>query len=153
MTHKGSLEYKEKMNNLEKYILSKPYGTTLTFNELNEFVGEDLKDEYGKIRFKSFVGKVKKRLHLKGYVLRNVNSIGYYILKPNQIAGFTYRNYIVKPIYSFNRAKVILSCAEKNKLNQKEKQIHNKTEELNSAMISAFDMLVNDEDYTMLKGE
>ncbi len=153
MLNKNSLEYKERIENLKKYILSKDYGTTLTFDELNEFIGEDLKDEYGKMRFKSIIRKVKNQLYKKGYVLRGVINIGYYILKPNQIASYTYRNFMLKPLNTFYKAQIILESTEKNKLNDKEEKKHIKTESLNKALISANEMLIDDKDFKSLKEE
>lgn len=152
MINKASLECKEKLENLKKYILSKEYGTTLTFNELNEFIGEDLKDEYGKIRFKNMIRKVKNRLYNYGYVLRSVIGVGYYILKPNQIAAYTYRTYITKPLKSFQKAKIILNCTEKNKLNENELKKHYDTTRLNNALISVTENLI-DNNFKNLKEE
>lgn len=151
MLSKESLEYKERIINLEKYILDKPYGTTLNFDELNEFIGEDLKDEYGKIRFKAIIRKVKNKLYKRGYVLRSIKGIGYYILKPNQVAGYTYRTYIIKPLNSLYKAQLILESTEKNKLKLDEKQKHYKTEELNQSLIYASEMFINDEKFKELK--
>ncbi len=153
MVNKATLEYREKIENLKRYILKKEYGTTLTFNELNEFIGEDLRDEYGKTRFKSVIRKVKNKLYKQGYVLRSVNGIGYYILKPNQIASYTYRTFIIKPLNSFYKAQIILDCAEKDKLTNNEKKKHNKTIELNECLISATEQLIDDSDFRSLKEE
>lgn len=153
MVNKASLEYRERFENLKKYILSKDYGTTLTFEELNEFIGEDLKDEYGKIRFRSIIKKAKNELYREGYVLRSVNGIGYYILKPNQIASYTYRTYITKPLNSFYKAQLIMECTKKEKLLKDEKIRHNDTMKLNECLISATEQLIEDEDFKKLKEE
>lgn len=151
MINKNILEYKEKIENLQKYILSKDYGVTLTFEELNEFIGEDLEDEFGKKRFKNYIRKVRHQLYRKGYVLRGIINVGYYILKPNQIAGYTYRNFMLKPLNSFYTAQIILENTERKKLDTKEKQTHIKTSELNIALMSASQQLLEDDEYKILR--
>lgn len=145
--------YQEKIENLKKYILDKDFGITLTFEDLNEFIGEDLKEEDGMKRFKNVMRKVRKQLYKNGYVLKGIMNVGYYILKPNQIAGYTYRNFMLKPLNSFYTAQVILDNTKKNKLNIEEKQKHFKTQGLNEALITANSLLINDEDYKELKEE
>lgn len=153
MLNKKNLEYRERIENLKKYILCKEYGTTLCFDELNEFVGEDLKDEYGKIRFKSVMRKVKNELYKNGYVLRPINGIGYYILKPKQIAGYTYRTYITKPLNSLYKAELILENTKKNNLKSEEYKKHKKTQKLNQSLIRANEMFINDSEFKELKDE
>lgn len=151
MLDNNSLEYKERIENLRKYILSKDYGTTLTFDEVNEFIGENLKDEKGLKRFRNAVRKVKRQLYQEGYVLRGVMNIGYYILKPNQIAGYTYRNFMLKPINSFYTAQIILEKAKTKSLNVNDKEKHAKAKQLNEALICVNTQLLEDKEYERLK--
>lgn len=143
--------YDEKIKDLCEYILDKPYGTTLSYDELNKFVGENLKDEYGKNRFRSMIRKVKNKLYPYGYVIKGVLGVGYYILKPNQVSSFTYRTYIVKPQRSYEKARIILNNLEKKRLNKEESQEYALTSALNEELITASEMITEQNRYETLK--
>lgn len=146
-------EYSEKINNVCKYILTKEYGSTLTFEELNKFFNLNLKDEYDNHRLKYLMRKCKNILINYSYILRSVTKVGYYILKPNQISSYTYRTYIIKPLKSFDKAKLILSKTDKKEFNKEEIREHALTSGLNAALIYATDALINDEQYECLMNE
>ncbi len=150
MNSQSRLEISEKVFNLTKYISKKNYGETLTFQELNNFIHEDLSDEYGKNKFKRIMRKVKEALYKEGYVLRSVNNVGYYILKPNQIAGYTYRTFIRKPLNSLYKAQIILDYTKKDGLNTKQKERHNRTVKLNESLIYANTQILEDNEYKNL---
>lgn len=141
----------EKVIEVTKYILKKNYGDTITIEELNEIIQEDLSDERGKRKFKIILSKAKNRLINCGYVIKSIYNVGYYILKPNQISSYTYRNYIVKPMKQFSKANTILKNTNKRELNAEEWGKHKTTMELNRSIMQATNLLINDEDFKMLK--
>ena len=118
MENKKELSPKEKREKVITYILSKNYGETIKNEELNEILKEDLNDEYGKIRFRHQMDKAKNKLYEKGYVIKSIYGIGYYILKPNQISSYTYRNFILKPMKSYKKADTILKNINKTNLSE-----------------------------------
>lgn len=141
----------EKVIEVCEYILKKHYGDTVTIEELNEIIQENLKDEIGKRKFKKLMSKAKNKLISCGYVIRSIYNVGYYILKPNQISSYTYRNYIIKPLKQFDKANIILKNTDKKRLNTEEIKKHRITMELNRSIIYATNTLINDEDFKMLK--
>lgn len=153
MENKNELTPKEKREKLCDYILSKENGITVKYDELNEIIQEDLKDIYGRIRFKTLMNKVKNDLYEYGCVIRSIYNQGYYILNENQISSYTYRNFIVKPTKQFNKAKMILEKTNKKKLTQKENDELDLTKELNEIMIDNAERAINSNNFKSLKGE
>lgn len=114
---KNNVNKKELIMNL---IRGKEEGTLLSYDELNSIIEEDLTDEYGKLRFKSTMSRAKKALIEEGIAIKSVPYKGWYILKSNQIANYTYRTYIVKPTKAIERGKILLENVKNNKLNKDE---------------------------------
>ena len=131
---------------------NKNYGDTLTFDELQQFTHYNLKDEFDSYKFKSStMSKVKNALIEKGYVMKSIKTIGYYILKQNQISSFTYRTFIKKPMKSLLKADTILGHTKIYELTSKELETHNLTYELNKKLIKANEKLLNEKQYSKLK--
>ena len=141
---------KEKRQKVIELILTKEYGETVTYNELNAILQENINDYQGKVAFRRNMNKVKNELFSKGYVIRPILNVGYYILKPNQVSSYTYRNYIVRPINSFKKAKTILENTERKQLKGQETTEYQTTYELNEAMIYANAELINADEYKIL---
>lgn len=136
-----------------KYFCRKNFGETVTYKELQQFTHYNLNDDYENYKFKtSLMGTVKNELiEEKGYVLKSIRKVGYYILKPNQIQSYTYRTYITKPFKSYQKAEIILNKTKMNKLNEKQFQKHKLTQKLNKELIDITNNLINCETYKVLK--
>ena len=141
---------KEKREKVIELILTKKYGETISYDELNAILQENINDYQGKAAFRRNMNKVKNELFSKGYVIRPIFNVGYYILKPNQVSCYTYRNYIVKPINSFKKAKTILENTERKQLKGQEITEYQTTCGLNEAMIYANTELINADEYKIL---
>lgn len=149
-SNKNEFSQKEKREQAYNYILTKKYGDTITNEELNNILQEDLKDEYGKIRFRSQMNKVKDRLYKKGFVIRSIYNIGYYILKPNQVSSYTYRNFIVRPTNQYKKAKTILENLNNKNFNNFENLEFESTKSLNKKIIKTTNDLLNSNEYKNL---
>lgn len=150
MNSKNELTPKEKREKIKQMILSKDYGTTILYDEINEIMQEDLYDFKGRDYFIKQMNKVKNELFTTGYIIRPVYNVGYYILKPNQISSYTYRNYIRKPLKAFDKAKTILEHTNKSELKKQEISEYQTTVSLNETMLYANNQLLNDEEYKIL---
>lgn len=148
---RDDLSLKEKREKIVELILKKNYGETITNEEINEIMKENLSDEYGRKRFKSHMNKVKNILITKGYVIRCIYNVGYYILMPRQVSSYTYRNFIVRPVKTLNKAKIILDNTKKASFNKAETETYIKTCSLNSALVYATNELINAEEYKILQ--
>lgn len=149
--NKNEFSPKEKREQVYNYILTKKYGDTITNEELNNILQEDLKDEYGKIRFRNQMVKVKDTLYKKGFVIRPIYNIGYYILKPNQVSSYTYRNFIVKPTKQFKKAQKILKYTDCKEFNVEETTEFELTRTLNKNIIDTTNKILNSEKYNDLQ--
>lgn len=89
-------EYRERIGELVEFILEKEYGDTILLEEAARILHYNIDDEDELKKFKSTMGRVKNFLIDYGYVLKSISGIGYYILKPKQIASHCYRTYIQK---------------------------------------------------------
>lgn len=150
MNSKYKLIPKEKREKIKQMIMEKDYGTTVLYEEINEIMQEDLYDFKGRDYFIKQMNKVKNELFSTGYIIRPIYNVGYYILKPNQISSYTYRNYIRKPLKSFEKAKTILENTNKKELKKQEITEYNTTVALNESMIYANNQLLNDDEYKIL---
>lgn len=148
--NKNEFSPKEKREQVYNYILTKKYGDTITNEELNNILQEDLKDEYGKIRFRNQMIKVKDTLYKKGFVIRAIYNIGYYILKPNQVSSYTYRNFIIRPTKQYNKAKTILENINNKEFNNDENLEFKTTKSLNKKIIDTTNNLLNSNEYKNL---
>ena len=148
--NKQELSPKEKKEKIKELILTKDYGETLSYEELNIILQENLEDYKGRVNFRRQMNKVKNELFEQGYIIRPVYGVGYYILQPNQISSYTYRNYVTKPINSFKKARTILDNAPRKQLKGQEITEFKTTCELNEAMLYATTELVNSDEYKIL---
>lgn len=133
-----------------EYILAKEYGTLIQYEEIAQIIklninvaeiGMEKVDENLQY-LKQFVGKLKNILIRKGYVLKSVKGCGWYILKPNQISSYTYRNYIVKPQKAYRKANEILDYFDKSKLSEDRLEEYKDIDKLNKTLQEYTDNII-----------
>lgn len=151
--NKEVLSRKERREKIKELVVIRGYGETLSYEELNEILQENLNDYYGKTVFRRQMNRIKNELFELGYVIRPIYGKGYYVLKPKQISSYTYRNYMVKPLNSFKKARTILENTEKKKLKGQETTEYLTTCELNEAMIYANATLISSDEYKILNNK
>lgn len=147
----NELSKKEKIEKIIEIFIAKEKGQTVSLEEINEITQEDLTDKYAEQRFRNIMQKVKDLLIEKGFVIRSVYGVGYYILKSKQISSYTYRNYIVKPMKQFDKAKKILENTNKKELKDKDWSEYKTTVALNDAVLFNTKNLINSDEYKDLK--
>ena len=108
--------YHDSINDVINYILTKNYGETLTNKELADMLGFNIElvEEYDK--FKEKMTRIKRYLITKGYVLKGIVGVGYYILKPKQVSGYVYHTYTRKINNLLNNGVEILNYTPKSDL-------------------------------------
>lgn len=143
-------------NNLDRdklivYFLSRQFGTLVKYEELQKLTKYNLQDEYECYKFKcSLMGRVKEILIQNGYVLKAVSKVGYYILKPNQIQSYTYRNYIRKPLKKLEKAEIILNNVKDKELKEDERNDLQLTKKLNKELIMEANRYINSKEFERL---
>lgn len=140
---------KEKIINC---FLNNDFGTTVTYDNLQDYTRYNLNDEFELYKFKSKIMKyVKDRLIDYGYIIKAIRNVGYYILKQNQIQSYTYRNCMKRSLNQYMKAERILNNTIISKLNKEELEKHNSTKELNHELINTTTELFNNKKYKELK--
>lgn len=129
-TQKRSKKMQETIN----YILDHNYGDTLTNTSLAKLLGYNIEDEKEKMKFKSMMARVKNFLIDYGYILKSIPHLGYYILKPKQIAGHCYRTYIRRTTSLLEKSDKIINHTAKSELSADRLQEHNEIKELNEEL-------------------
>ena len=146
---------KEKIGNrlfeikqIVNYFCSKNFGETVKYKELQKLTHYNLDDEFESSKFKqNIIVAVKNELIEKGYIIQSIRKVGYYILKPNQIQSYTYRNYIKRPLKKYEKAQKILINTKKDELVEEELEKHKLTEKLNYELINRTEEIINDKRY------
>lgn len=114
-----------------EYILDKEKGSTIEFDKLAKMLGYNLEDEKEKRKFKSRMGVIKNFLIDKGYVLKSITGVGYYILKTKHISSYCYHTYIRKTENLLNKSARILGHAQWGELDEIRREEYNNVKELN----------------------
>lgn len=145
----GERDSKKKQNIAEciDYILTKQRGDTCTMDSLAKILGYNIDDELEYRKFKSTMIRVKDFLIDKGYVLKSISGVGYYILKSKQIAGYCYHKYILKTERILEKSDRILTHTDKTELNEIRTKEWNDVNKLNGDVYEAIDDAINVSDY------
>lgn len=118
--YNGERESSKKQNIQEavEYIMSMNYGQTIFHNELAKILGYNIEDDKEHNKYKSIMQRVKNFILQYGYVLKGINGLGYYILKPSQVSKHCYTTYIKKARRMYDKSDYILEHTEKSSLNE-----------------------------------
>lgn len=125
-------EYKQRIQELVEYILDKNYGETISLEEVGRILHYNIDHENELNNLKSTMARVKNFLIDYGYILKSIAGIGYYILKPKQIAGHCYRTYIVKTQRLLDKSDRILTRTDRTELSDIRREEHANVLQLNT---------------------
>jgi hypothetical protein len=130
-----------------EYILDKNYGETVLHSDLCKLLGyNQVNDEEFK-KYKVTMSRVKNLLLQFGKVLRSINGIGYYILKPKQISNHCYRTYIKSASRMYNKSKFILDRVDYTELTKDRIEELQNMLELNKNLIENVDKMITESTY------
>lgn len=117
-----------------EYILSRNYGDTIPFEKVAKILHYNIEDEKEKKKFKSTMCRIRSFLIEYGYILKSIAGIGYYILKPKQIAGHCYRTYIIKTQRLLGKSNRILTHTDKTEMSDTRIEEHGNVLQLNETL-------------------
>lgn len=129
------------------YILSQNYGSSIRYEDISRRIGLNIEIEEQFEFLKKLVGSCKNILIDRGRILKNVGGLGWYILKPTQIASYTYRTCILKPQKAYDKAKRILTHTNTSGFNDKRIQEYNDVKELNDMLSEVSYNIILESDY------
>ncbi len=142
---KQSFRYEQEKDSAKKqykqevieFILNEPYGTTITYEKLAKMLRYNIDDEEDYYRFKQMMSRIKSFLIKYGRVLKGISGVGYYILKPSQMAQHCYRTYIRSASKLYDKSAYVLDKTDKTKLNQ------DRIEEITNIMSLTHSLITN----------
>ena len=118
----------QNIQNTIEFILNKEYGTTITHTELSHLLNYNIEIEEEFKKYRTVIARIKSFIMQYGYVLKGINGVGYYILKPSQISKHCYRTYMKRSARLLDKSFFVLDRTEKQDLNA------DRTEEINNMM-------------------
>ena len=115
-------KYKQKISEAIEYILEKNYGDTLLHNDIAKILGYNIDDEVEEKKYKTMMGRIKNILLQYGYVLKSLNGIGFYILKPTQVSQHCYRTYVKRAGRMYDKSEFVLEHIVKTDMSDDRKE-------------------------------
>lgn len=140
-------EYSQRKAELIEYILDKDYGSTISFEKCAKILCYNIENEKELKKFRNTMSRIKNFLIEKGYILKTISNVGYYILKPKQISSYCYHTYIRRTENLLNKSNKILNYVETINLSDIRKEELNNIKDLNSDLISELDLVVENSNY------
>jgi len=140
-------EYKQRIQEIVEFILSKNYGDTITNTEASKILKYNIYDETELKKYKNTMCRVKNFLIDYGYVLKSIVGIGYYILKPKQISGYCYHTYVLRTENLLNKSARILSHVDTSELSENRMEELNDVKDLNLDVTNAIDTTIENSRY------
>lgn len=138
---------KQDIQEAVEFILSKDYGEVIPFEQLSKILHYNLELEKENRKFRSVMARIKNFLIDYGYILKTITNVGYYILKPKQIASYTYRTYIERPLNLFNKAERIPEHVDETELTNIRKQERNQVQDLNTTVKDIVEDIIHSSEY------
>ena len=145
--YERNTNYKYAKQNTIEYILSKPYGETLSYQELGKLLGYNILDELEFHKLKDMMSHIKNVLIDYGYILKTIIGVGYYILKPKQISGYCYHTYIRKTEKLLDKSERILSHIDQSELSEIRIKEYNEVHKLNTDVGNSIETTIYNSDY------
>lgn len=140
-------ENKQYLQEAIEFILEKNYGETLLHEELSRILHVNLEDELMQKRYKYLMNRIKNFILQYGYVLKSIQNVGYYILKPSQISKHCFRTYIRRSTKLFNKSDFILEHTEKFDLDDDRLEEINNLMDLNKQLIEKTEKMIEESAY------
>lgn len=132
---------------LIEYICDKKYGDVIPELEAARILHYNIEDEQEKRKFKSLMARVKNALIDKGYVLKSIRNLGYYIMKPKQIPDYTYRTYTLATLRLLEKQDRILQHIDTSELNVTRLQENTEIKALNKSTYEAISNALDTSSY------
>ena len=129
------------------YVLSKNYGETISLETCGKILRYNTEDEKEFKRFKSLMARIKNALIDKGYLLKTITNVGYYIMKPKQIPNYVYRTYTLRTLRLIEKQDRILTHTETLNLNEQRKQENEEIKKLTKVTYEAIENSIFTSDY------
>ena len=118
------------INQVYNLFIQRNYGEMIYHSEVEKILG--IKRDMTK--YGIYVKKAKDKAVEKHRVLKSIPGVGWQVLKPQQVSGYTYRKYIKKALKMYDYSEFILEYVEEDKLGDTRKEEYEQVKELNNEM-------------------
>lgn len=129
------------------FILEKNYGDVVPLREASRILQYNIDDELEKKRFNSMMSRIKNELIDKGYILKTIVNIGYYIMKPKQIPDYTYRTYTLATLRLLEKQNRILEHTDTTVLSEVRLKENIEIKSLNKTTYEAVNSCIDESSY------
>jgi len=126
---------RQNIQEVVEFILDNDYGTMLYNEDLSKILGYNFEIEEEYYKYKSIMQRVKNFLLQYGYVLKSVGGVGYYILRPTEIARHCYKTYIKRAAKMYDKSAYVLDRTDKSQMNEERLQEITDLIEVNQKLI------------------
>lgn len=137
--YKTEYKVKDAKKEVKDYILSKKYGETVEHIALSAMFGYNLENKKEKSKYQRTMRDIKAELMKEGYVLKGISGVGYYILKPKQIANYGYRTYIQRAVKLIDKNQDMLTCTDTRELQGERVEEFQEFKELNNKILKTLE--------------
>ena len=140
-------KYKQNMQETIEFIMNHNYGQTVYLTDLGKMMGYNINEEKELKKFKAQMGKIKNFLIDYGRVLKSVNGVGYFILKPQHIPNHCYRTYVTKSQRMLDRSLNVLEHVDKIELSEPRYEELTNMMSLNNQLIETMENTIANSTY------
>jgi len=140
-------QHKRGMQEAIEYILDRNYGDTISNEILAKILKFNIENETEKRKYGAVMGRIKNFLIEKGYILKSITGVGFYILKPKQISGYCYHTYVKRTQVLLEKSDRILTHVDISELSDIRKEEHSNMLKLNQSVSSGIFNNINNSEY------
>ena len=147
LNYRYSSAKEQQVIELIDYVLTKNYGETIPLREAAKILQYNIDDEGEMKRFKSMMSRIKNALIDKGYVLKSITNVGYYIMKPKQVPDYTYRTYTLRTLRLLEKQDRILAHIDTSELSTIRLKENEEIKSLNKVTYEAINTCIDTSSY------
>lgn len=128
-------------------VVERGYGETITLEETGKLLQYNIEDEHELKKMKSVMCRIKNYLIDRGYVLKSIVGVGYYIMKPKQIPNYVYRTYTLRTLRLIEKQDRILAHTPISDLSVVRQEENSQIKDLTKVTYEAINKSIDESEY------
>lgn len=128
-------------------VVERGYGKTITLEETGKLLQYNIEDEHELKKMKSVMCRIKNYLIDRGYVLKSIVGVGYYIMKPKQIPNYVYRTYTLRTLRLIEKQNRILDHTPTSDLSNVRQEENAQIKDLTKVTYEAINKSIDESEY------
>lgn len=130
-----------------KCVTQRGYGETISLEEAGQILKYNIDNEKEFRRFRSVMSRIKNYLIDRGYLLKSIVGVGYYIMKPKQVPNYVYRTYTLRSLRLIEKQDRILEHTPTSELSQIRQQENKDIKALTKKTYEAINKSIDESEY------